>query len=580
MSTTIPATSKDDLLVKIEHGYVASRSVLEALPPERFDEKLASGWTLKDVLAHLGAWEEICLDRVAGLRRGEWRRYTDADTDEMNASIAARSRDTDVPELLRRWGEAHAGVLEIVRGLTSEELADERFQLAIGADTYDHYPDHFADLAAAIKTSAELADIVGRSWTQFRLAVMSLGLPPLDRATSSGWTFKEMVAHVTEWFAITRRRLAHFRETGAVTEPDGTADEINARAAERARGRDAREVLSELDSEMESLLEEIRKQSGAQMHAEDDWVIGRVAGNTYGHFGEHHVELFAAVPTTPAALLERIPEGARPFRRGLARLGLMRLGETTPSGWTYKAMLAHLAHWMEVLPRELPNRLQGRRGPMPDVDAENAREAEAAGARSAHESVERFNAAYRATLDLVKALPPDRELHFMAVRLIAGETYGHFLGHLPEIEAALPATAADLLRRYDDTWRAFRGALRERGRAGLLDKTSSGWSYRDLCAHAAGWMQQLVREIEAGQFETWTAEAIQKHNERSVEAHRLVGPEAMLDELDTSYRRVREVIAALPESRIADTAGKTFSAVAFYTYLHWEEHFAELGMPL
>ena len=42
MSTTTPAISKSDLLAKVDHGYVASRAVVDALPPERFDEQLPS----------------------------------------------------------------------------------------------------------------------------------------------------------------------------------------------------------------------------------------------------------------------------------------------------------------------------------------------------------------------------------------------------------------------------------------------------------------------------------------------------------------------------------------------------------
>jgi hypothetical protein len=50
----------------------------------------------------------------------------------------------------------------------------------------------------------------------------------------------------------------------------------------------------------------------------------------------------------------------------------------------------------------------------------------------------------------------------------------------------------------------------------------------------------------------------------------------MLDELDTSERRVRQVIAGLDDARLAND--KVFDLAAWCTYLHWEEHFAELGI--
>jgi len=63
---------------------------------------------------------------------------------------------------------------------------------------------------------------------------------------------------------------------------------------------------------MPRLLEEIKKLSDKQIHAKDDWAIAIVAGNTYGHFAEHHVELHAAVPKKPAEIIEKIREGWRP----------------------------------------------------------------------------------------------------------------------------------------------------------------------------------------------------------------------------------------------------------------------------
>jgi hypothetical protein len=87
-------------------------------------------------------------------------------------------------------------------------------------------------------------------------------------------------------------------------------------------------------------------------------------------------------------------------------------------------------------------------------------------------------------------------------------------------------------------------------------------------------MQHAAREL-SGEPKAW--DDVQKENERAVQAHALVGAEAMLDELDTSQRRVREVIAAIPDARLADR----FGVAAFYTYLHWEEHLCwDLGVRM
>jgi hypothetical protein len=576
VSTTTRAISKRDLIAKIEHGYIASRAVLDALPAERWDEPLPAGWTLKEMVGHLAYWESTVRPYIEALRSGA-PREPGGDADAKNAKVAAEVRGLTREEVLKRWTDAHADVLAVADLLNDDELADERFIEKFHGETYGHYPDHFADLGAAIKTGKELAKIASTSEVPFRLAVMSLGLAGLDATTSSGWTFKDLVAHVTAWSDLTMQRLERYRETGEMQGSGGEADDINAAVVARTKGRDAREILKELDASTDKLFAEIEKLDDKQLHANDDWAIAVVAGNTYGHFAEHHTELFDAVPKRPAQLIERMREGWRMFRRPLGRLGLATLSQNTPAGWTYKAMLAHLAHWMEVLPGELPIRLEGRRTSGVDFQAENAREAAESAGRSAHDTIARLDAAYKKVFAVTTALP-DRDVHFMAIRLIAGETYGHFLEHLSEIEEAVPRTTADVLNRYDDAWTRFRGAIRERGRTGLMNATPSGWSYRDMCAHAANWLQQAVIELEAGEFRSWNAATIQAENDRAVEAHRLVGPEAMLDELDTSHRRLREVLATIPDERMREEVS---GVIPFYSYLHWEEHLgSDLGVTI
>ena len=586
MNTTIPGTSRTLLLGKISSAHRAMRDAIGALPPSRWDERLPAGWTLKEMVGHLAYWESTIPAFVDSLRTGSPAEVAGlvaddggGDADELNARAAAEARGLSRDEVLRRWDDAHAEALEVARSLTDSELADENFIKKFEGEIYGHYPNHYADLAASIKDRDDLIAIVQTSWTPFRLAIGSIGLGSLEDKTWTGWTYKDLVAHAAAWEDRAANRLATFRETGGETRQgvDDT-DEFNAAVVERTRGRAAREILAELDAAHVRIVGEIGKLTPEQIHANDDWVIAVVAGNTYGHYADHLDEIFASVPKRPAELLAKMREGWRPFRRDVSRLGLSALSEKTPSGWTYKALLSHVANWMEKLEAEMPNRLAGRRGPFPDVDAENAREAEASASRSAHQVVERVHAAYKGVADLVTALPPEREIDFLAVRLVVGETYGHFVEHGAEIEAALPRSAADYADRIEKVWKPFRAAIRERGRAGLVEPTSSGWTYKDLVAHVVGWMQQTVREMQTKEFATgWTGTTIQEFNDRSVRTHELVGPEAMIDELDTVYRQLIETVRALPAG---DVDEKIAGSLPYYTYLHWEEHLPELGVTL
>src|SRR5947208_3254196 len=119
-STTTPGTSKEALLRRIAQGYRALRSSLEALPRERFGEKLSTGWSLNENLLHLAAWEETVPPRVAGvLSRGEDPKLYD-EIDSFNARVAAESRGKSTDELFARWSAAHERVLETVRQLSDD----------------------------------------------------------------------------------------------------------------------------------------------------------------------------------------------------------------------------------------------------------------------------------------------------------------------------------------------------------------------------------------------------------------------------------------------------------------------------
>ncbi len=594
MNTTIRGTSRargrgpwarSDLLAKISSAHRSMREAIGALPAPRWDEKLPAGWTLKEIVGHLAYWESTIPAFVADLRTRTPQEVAllvaddgGGDADELNARAAAVARGLSRDEVLRRWDDAHSEMLEVARNLSDAELDDASFMRKFEEDTYGHYPNHYADLSAAIKDVDDLLAIVQTSWTPFRLAIGAIGLPSLEEKTSTGWTYKDLVAHAAAWEDRTAPRLRELRETGDAGPGVDDADDFNALVVERTRGRDASEVTRELDAAHDRIVAEIKNLTPELIHTKDDWAIAVVAGNTYGHYAEHFDELFAAVPKRPAEVLAKMREAWRPFRRAVNRLGLTALAETTPSGWTYKAMLGHIAYWMEHTALELPYRLDGRRGPLMDADAENAREAEESTSRSSHQVVERVHKAYQGVVDLVTALPPDREIDFLATRLVVGETYGHFVKHQAETDSALPRTAADFIDRIEKVWRPFRAAIRDRGRAGLGERTSSGWTYKDLVAHAVGWMEQTVREMQTSEFTTgWTKETIQEFNDRSVRTHELVGPEAMIDELDTVYRRLIETVRGLGDGAIDDRIAST---MPYYTYLHWEEHFAELGVPL
>src|SRR6266550_2783038 len=226
-STTIPGTSKSELERRIAQGYRALRSALEALPRERFTEKLRTGWSLNENLAHLAAWEETVPPRVAGVIASGEDPKLYKDVDAFNARVAGDARGKSTDELLARWAVAHERLLETVRSI----------------------PDDYADIGAAIRTSDDLFGLVQTNWIGFRGPIVAIGIAGLEEKTSTGWTYKDIVAHAAAWEDRTASRLRTFRESGEAKRYPGVdnTDEFNAAVVERTRGRAASEVLRELD---------------------------------------------------------------------------------------------------------------------------------------------------------------------------------------------------------------------------------------------------------------------------------------------------------------------------------------------
>lgn len=154
-----------------------------------------------------------------------------------------------------------------------------------------------------------------------------------------------------------------------------------------------------------------------------------------------------------------------------------------------------------------------------------------------------------------------------------------------------PATSKDLLRRIDEGWRPFRDAVRGLGRGRFGDTTPVGWTYRDLIAHVAAWEDLTARRLrkfretgEPGLPED--AQDTDAFNARVAESHRLVGAEALVDELDTAHRRLTEEIARLSDEQIRQDVRPTawgpqswvVAVVAGNSFGHYREHAEEMGI--
>ena len=133
----------------------------------------------------------------------------------------------------------------------------------------------------------DLVSHIEAGWRPFRAAV-DAHRAALERRTSSGWRFRDLVAHVAGWEGDVARRLAVYRIDGVQLEPHLGADELNAEHVARYGRMSTALLLEELDRTHELLVLEVRKLSKAQLRRNSAWAEGIVATNTFRHYADHH----------------------------------------------------------------------------------------------------------------------------------------------------------------------------------------------------------------------------------------------------------------------------------------------------
>ena len=140
-------------------------------------------------------------------------------------------------------------------------------------------------------TSATI-DRMDEAWARFRDRVREVPTERLElHIGATGWTRKQMLAHVTVWHERTVEAIAAVVENGEVPGDTEETDAINARAARGAVGRTTGEVLSAMDDSYRQARRAVGRLTPEQLAAHDDWLAAMIAGNTYGHYAEHLADL-------------------------------------------------------------------------------------------------------------------------------------------------------------------------------------------------------------------------------------------------------------------------------------------------
>lgn len=152
--------NKQELTDKILSGRKQLESTLAYVDNERMPLIILHGeWSVKDLLAHLGFWEERVVALFQVLRAGKTPEPA-PELDALNARALTASRKLSVEEIRRQEIKAYQKVLTLVREASQAELFDAAhfpwtegrpFCDLIADNTYGHYDEHLPEVLAWLK---------------------------------------------------------------------------------------------------------------------------------------------------------------------------------------------------------------------------------------------------------------------------------------------------------------------------------------------------------------------------------------------------------------------------------------------
>ncbi len=170
MSDASPTpTTKDELLQRLKSDRLEWDNLIATVPEETGSEpNLPNGWAVKDLLAHVAAYERWTAAQIQAANEG--REPTDMelygrealpgeaggwDEDQINAAIYEQHKDLTYAEARAFAGEAFNALVAALEATPDDDLLRPGAQAwlhegnlltAVAGQTYDHYAMHDSDL--------------------------------------------------------------------------------------------------------------------------------------------------------------------------------------------------------------------------------------------------------------------------------------------------------------------------------------------------------------------------------------------------------------------------------------------------
>ena len=151
-----------ELLQQLRSSRDGLEALLEGLPDGARETPGAAGeWSVKDLLAHLAAWEAELVTAMAKLKQGTRSIYfdmSDEKVDEQNARIYADNRDRSWDRVMHDFNAVRPQVIRQTESFSQAELEavvskkpGKRLMDYILGETAEHLDDHLPELRAWVE---------------------------------------------------------------------------------------------------------------------------------------------------------------------------------------------------------------------------------------------------------------------------------------------------------------------------------------------------------------------------------------------------------------------------------------------
>lgn len=166
---------KQQLLSRLRGEYERWQTLLAGLDEAQLSARtLPAGLSIKDVVAHLHAWQEISIARMQAAGAGRepvlpaWTGGLDPDAEQnleqINAAIHAAYRDQPWPAVYAAWRTGYLRFLDLAAAMPEADLcAAQRYAWLGGHSLADvlqgsyehHHEEHYGPLAAWLQQQHE-----------------------------------------------------------------------------------------------------------------------------------------------------------------------------------------------------------------------------------------------------------------------------------------------------------------------------------------------------------------------------------------------------------------------------------------